>query len=157
MADIVVAEAIFVEVPTHDQILRRCTICHVVKPIGDFNKDKHRYGGHSNKCRSCVKKKYGARWKESHYETSGLTGYWSKWGGVRQSVVKDEIETEWFCQSCTSVFPVELTPYRYEYPQGEYIRVCAACLNNDCECLKKRTAQEPTLQTLIDTLIYSDP
>ena len=72
----------------------------------------------------------------------GLTGGWTKWGGRRYELISDRMDSElpdiWSCQSCGSQQPKELSPYKYEYPEKEYIRVCAECFANHCEILKKR-------------------
>lgn len=71
----------------------------------------------------------------------GLTGHWSKWGGNIQSVLTNQSETfdHWFCQSCRREMGKELQPYFYEFPKGEYIRICAVCLNEGCVILEQRT------------------
>lgn len=72
----------------------------------------------------------------------GLTGGWTKWGGRRYELITDRQDSEladvWNCQSCGTQQPKELNPYKYEYPEKEYIRVCAECFANKCEKLKKR-------------------
>lgn len=70
----------------------------------------------------------------------GLTGHWTKWGGN----VVDPFESQneefnfWFCQSCNNQFGKEIQPYFYEWPEGEYIRVCGKCVHEDCYILRIR-------------------
>lgn len=71
----------------------------------------------------------------------GQTGFWTKWGGRRYSLADNqygEVEDIWYCASCTQSQPKELSPYKFEYPEGEYIRVCAQCFANACRSLYKR-------------------
>jgi len=71
----------------------------------------------------------------------GLTGHWSKWGGRRDNVYVNQygvIIDDWVCQSCGKQQTKDLTPYRFEFYPDEYIRVCAICLYDGCEKLKKR-------------------
>lgn len=77
-------------------------------------------------------------WKKSSYVSRGSTGHWTKWGGARQDLIQSELAEIWMCQSCGRQQPKELTPYRYEYPTKEYLRVCAICLAEGCEELKRR-------------------
>ena len=76
-------------------------------------------------------------WEKSRYISRGSTGHWSKWGGSRMDLVQ-ELTNIWHCQSCRSPQPRDLTPYKYEYPQGEYLRVCGPCIADDCMVLKVR-------------------
>lgn len=71
----------------------------------------------------------------------GLTGHWSKWGGNVQDVLSNQEETfeHWFCQSCTREMGKELPPYFYEFPIGEYIRVCGICISENCIQVRRRT------------------
>ena len=69
---------------------------------------------------------------------AGLTGRWSKWGGGQQSAFKEKVQGVWSCQSCGQKQVAELSPYLYEYPAGEYVRVCARCLADDCRRMKER-------------------
>lgn len=70
----------------------------------------------------------------------GLTGHWTKWGGNVHDVFERQGEefTNWYCQSCNKELSRELKPYFYEYPKGEYIRVCAVCVSNDCMIIRVR-------------------
>lgn len=77
-------------------------------------------------------------WKGSHYISRGMTGHWSKWGGANKDVIQENLSKEWACQSCGDIQPYALTPYKYEYPKGEYIRVCWICYNNGCLILLSR-------------------
>lgn len=76
----------------------------------------------------------------------GLTGHWTKWGGRRYDLVADRqdsiVPEIWSCQSCADQQPFEITPFKYEYPEGEYIRVCAICYADNCEKLFKRLENE---------------
>jgi hypothetical protein len=79
-------------------------------------------------------------WEGSKYISKGFGGYWSKWGGARMSVIQEDLSPVWFCQSCTEPQPIELTPYKFEYPKGEYIRVCAECIREGCIKLVQRVS-----------------
>lgn len=73
----------------------------------------------------------------------GLTGGWSKYGGKRHSIAYNqhglsEVDDQWACQSCGQRQPHDLSPYLYEYPEAEYIRVCSVCLVDGCSTLKSR-------------------
>lgn len=72
----------------------------------------------------------------------GITGHWSKWGGRRYDLIagrQDSIlQNIWNCQSCGEQIPNEFTPYKYEYPEGEFIRVCSVCLIDNCQILRER-------------------
>ncbi|PWT73693.1 MAG: hypothetical protein C5B59_12935 [Bacteroidetes bacterium] len=71
------------------------------------------------------------------HKYEGLKGQWSKFGGARMAVVQEELGPIWVCQSCGQEQPNALKPYLYEW-MGEYIRVCAICLSEDCKRLKAR-------------------
>ena len=78
-------------------------------------------------------------WEGSHYiKGSGATGNWTKWGGARQDAYQEEIADQWYCQSCNTAQPKELTPFKYEYPENEYLRVCAVCFATGCPDLRAR-------------------
>lgn len=70
----------------------------------------------------------------------GLTGHWTKWGGNVVDVFESQNEdlSHWFCQSCNRRIEKDVTPYFYEWPEGEYIRVCKDCLEGDCYILRIR-------------------
>lgn len=73
----------------------------------------------------------------------GLTGFWSKWGGARSGVATNQwgdagVDDEWFCQSCNAPQPPQLSPFRFEYPDREFIRVCAVCYAEQCIKLFER-------------------
>lgn len=81
------------------------------------------------------------RWEGSHYIPKGVTGYWSKWGGGIKTPYKNQfspVEESWRCQSCGKEMPKEISPFLYEYPEKEYIRVCPICLFTNCDTLKQR-------------------
>lgn len=77
-------------------------------------------------------------WKGGRYISKGATGHWSKWGGARMDVIQAEVSDVWHCQSCRNQQPKDLSPYKYEFPKGEYIRVCAPCIVDGCSSLKIR-------------------
>lgn len=52
---------------------------------------------------------------------------WSKWGGPLLGLVQEDLTKEWICQACGEKQTDKLSPYMYEYPQGEYIRICSKC------------------------------
>lgn len=71
----------------------------------------------------------------------GVTGHWSKWGGRRMSVIESQnggVDDFWRCQSCGDLQPEALSPYKYEFPAGEFIRVCAPCIADHCTSLHDR-------------------
>ena len=70
----------------------------------------------------------------------GLTGHWTKYGGRVYDPIgrQDEDFSNWYCQSCHREMTEEMPPYMYEFPEKEYIRVCAICVSNDCKTLKIR-------------------
>jgi hypothetical protein len=74
----------------------------------------------------------------------GLTGHWSKYGGNIVDVFESQHEEflTWFCQSCKGEFNKEIKPFFYEWPEGEYIRVCGSCVHDDCILLRLRVAIE---------------
>ncbi len=61
------------------------------------------------------------------------TGGWSKYGGARHGAIKESFDDSWFCQSCGSMQPHTLKPFLYEFLPGEYVRVCAKCLQDECK------------------------
>lgn len=81
----------------------------------------------------------------------GLTGHWTKWGGgVKGELIITQfgvlnVQTEWACQSCGKLQPIELSPFLYKHPDAELdserIRVCAVCFDNDCYELKRRRGE----------------
>lgn len=65
----------------------------------------------------------------------GLTGGWTKWGGAKHELYINQWDRdlgEWYCQNCGKKSPHELTPYMYEFPEKEFVRVCAPCFNEGC-------------------------
>lgn len=74
----------------------------------------------------------------------GLTGHWTKYGGnvVDPFESQNEEFKTWFCQSCNHEYSREMQPYFYEWPEGEYIRVCAKCVHEDCILLRIRVEIE---------------
>lgn len=122
--------------------LKRCWKCGEYKEPSAFNKDSYRTDGYSNKCRSCVNTFYQSKWKNSRYQSTGMTGHWSKHGGARMDVWREDLPLIWHCQSCGTRQPKDLTPYIYELQEGDYVRACASCYADGCTRLKVR------LQTL---------
>lgn len=89
-------------------------------------------------------------WKGSHYISKGMTGHWSKYGGVIREVVITQygvvgVDSEWACQSCGVMQPVDLTPYLWKHPDAEAeterLRVCAKCFNDECYDLRRRRGE----------------
>lgn len=74
----------------------------------------------------------------------GLTGHWSKYGGNHHDIFESQNEdfSFWICQSCGREFNKEFKPYFYQWPEGEYIRVCGKCVSEDCVVLKIRLEVE---------------
>jgi len=60
----------------------------------------------------------------------GLTGGWTKYGGARQHVIKTHITKTWYCQACGKEKPKDMSPFLWEFTEGEHIRVCATCLHD---------------------------
>lgn len=61
----------------------------------------------------------------------GLTGGWSKYGGRRFDALDSQNEEKrdyWYCQTCGQIQPRELSAYKKQLPDGDYIRVCAGCM-----------------------------
>lgn len=71
----------------------------------------------------------------------GLTGGWSKYGGARQHVIKTKIAKKWYCQSCGKERPKEMTPFLYEFVEGDHIRICATCLHDGVIILSHKRIQ----------------
>jgi hypothetical protein len=72
--------------------------------------------------------------KEVKKSYKGMTGGWTKWGGRVYGVAarQDEIPVDWVCQSCAEQYPAIMPAYKFQYPKGEYIRVCAICYFEKC-------------------------
>lgn len=70
----------------------------------------------------------------------GLTGSWTKYGGMRYTVIQSKVTNVWACQSCGKMESAAMSPYLWEALPGEYIRVCALCILDDCARFKKRRA-----------------
>lgn len=68
----------------------------------------------------------------------GLTGGWTKYGGARKHVIQKQIKNTWCCQACGQERPKEMSPFSYEFMEGEYIRICGPCLNNGVIVLTSR-------------------
>lgn len=57
------------------------------------------------------------------------TGKWTKYGGAVHGMVKEEIQRQWYCQSCSQEMPKELKPFLYELYPGDFIRICNLCIH----------------------------
>lgn len=55
------------------------------------------------------------------------TGRWTKYGGAIYGLVREGIQTTWFCQLCGDEIPKEFKPFLYEMFPGDFIRICNAC------------------------------
>jgi hypothetical protein len=55
-------------------------------------------------------------------------GAWSKYGGARQGLVREDSET-WNCQGCAEELPNTLPGYMFEFLPNEYVKLCSACQN----------------------------
>ncbi len=129
--------------------LKKCSICKKLLPLTDFYRDRTRSFGRSNKCKKCWKEKYWSHNNHSVYHSTRLTGTWSKYGGRSYSVVYSQFDMlslenspTWICQSCGNELPNSIAPMKYEYPKGDYIRVCSSCFVDNCQALKKRLKEE---------------
>lgn len=79
------------------------------------------------KSKHLSKGKTGQRgyWVKSHYISTSNTGHWSKYGGGRlQEIVN--LPT-WVCQACQEMQTDCLPSYLFQYPEGEYIKICVMC------------------------------
>lgn len=81
--------------------------------------------------------------EEKRASFKGLTGSWSKYGGKRQRITYNQhglasAKEIWSCQSCGHQQPPALSPVLYEFPLGEYIRICGICFREDCGELRRR-------------------
>lgn len=82
-------------------------------------------------------------WIKSRYVSQSNTGFWSKWGGGRYVEVINL--PEWACQACQEPQVDVLPSFLFEYPSGEFIRICVMCrhvvvryqLNSFQELLRK--------------------
>ncbi len=72
-----------------------------------------------------MKVKERGYWDKSHYVSKSNTGFWTKWGGGRYVEVIDL--PEWSCQACNDPQVDVLPSYLFQYPEGEYIKICAMC------------------------------
>lgn len=68
----------------------------------------------------------------------GLTGHWTKYGGNVHDIFERQNEEilNWYCQSCGGEQDKSLTPYYFEHPKGEYIKICNTCMINKADKLK---------------------
>lgn len=53
---------------------------------------------------------------------------WSKWGGARHGLVKEDLE-EWYCQVCGEMQVKNLPNYMFDQfgDKRDYIRICSKC------------------------------
>ena len=117
----------YTELTIIEQNLKRCLSCKELKPLNEFNKHKYRVSGYSNDCKKCYREKYLSKWDGSHYKSTGMSGHWTKWGGAIKDVIQEDLSDIWYCQLCGTEQPKDLTPYKHEYPEGEWIRICSNC------------------------------
>lgn len=64
---------------------------------------------------------------------------WSKYGGGMGGNEAIYKQSDWYCQSCQS-FQYKETIVFTHYHNGEWLRVCEGCANDDCEEITKRVA-----------------
>jgi YgiT-type zinc finger domain-containing protein len=64
-------------------------------------------------------------WAKGHYISQSNTGHWSKYGGGRLVEIID-LPT-WNCQSCHELQINCFPSYLFQYPEGEYIKICVMC------------------------------
>ena len=67
-------------------------------------------------------------WKKGHYISRSYTGFWSKYGGVRHGIVKQNLK-EWFCQVCSEKQSLAFPSYMIKEDNitKEFVRVCSSC------------------------------
>lgn len=76
----------------------------------------------------------------------GLTGFWSKYGGARDSPFLSQHETTpdtWTCQSCAKLQVAAMGMNKYHIDDIGWINVCGPCKFNNCRELQKRRRCEP--------------
>ncbi len=86
------------------------------------------YPGHGPKREYCVKLTCNAqnRGKTTDFSITRLQYGWSKYGGGRKLLVKEQTPETWFCQACGHEQPKELVPYMF--PElNEFFRICSRC------------------------------
>lgn len=120
--------------------LKRCIWCRSWKPLDEMARDKTKRDGYGTKCKACLRENWRKKTQNgaSSYQSTGYQGHRSKWGGARDTVIKEKITDRWHCQSCGSSEPEQLTPYLYEIAPREYIRVCALCMADGCQRYLRR-------------------
>lgn len=64
-------------------------------------------------------------WAKGRYVSQSNTGHWSKYGGGRLVEIVDL--PIWNCQSCQEPQVDCLPSYLFQYPEGEYIKICVMC------------------------------
>ena len=84
--------------------------------------------------------------KDKKISYKGMTGFWTKWGGARESAFGSQHEVlpdVWACQSCSKDQPLALGASKYHLEGVGWLNVCAACKHNGCRELIKRRRCEP--------------
>lgn len=122
------------------QALKECAICHTVKPLSSFSKNKTTVDGHSQMCRSCVIK--------VRQENATV------WSTERK--VKGVIVRERRCSVCGCMLPVSMFSKNRERKSGFY-DVCKACYRRQertvfsrWEAQRKEKEFEFTLDTVTE-------
>lgn len=72
---------------------------------------------------------------------------WSKWGGAREGLVKEELD-EWYCQGCGEKQIKVLPSYMFPVDSmgRDFVRVCSLCKAKSI--VKKLTEWEALLKVL---------
>lgn len=124
--------------------MKTCSRCRKQLPIGKFNHDRTRVDGYSYICKDCWKSNYFVKTKHSFYQSTSVSGRWSKYGGGVTSTIEMTIELSptWICQSCAEEFPNSIIPHKFEFPKEYYIKVCDTCLASQCRPLMERILEE---------------
>lgn len=67
------------------------------------------------------------RVKRINYQITKISHSWSKWGGSRHMVVKENLD-KWSCQACGGEQTNDLPGYRFPIPDTkEFMRICSKC------------------------------
>jgi hypothetical protein len=76
-----------------------------------------------------------------------ISGRWTKYGGRVYTIISSQYDyidekkcEDWTCQSCGQRQPSRMSPFKFEYPEGEYIRCCGICYVEKCIKLFERLA-----------------
>lgn len=108
-------------------LLKKCVKCKQLKPRCCFSKDGSKYSrdGLQNRCKEC--------WKKFHPQSKARNRRLiAKYGGSKFETItnrydQDDIGEEWNCQICGEKQVRGLNPYMFEYPEHEFIKICAKC------------------------------